>query len=117
MTAPGLAKQSMSPTEQQTKLPPGGLAIEPTALGSTDIAASDANNAGLTPIAEAVVDGQRLSSPRFSIAETSQAVSDATEPSLEKTDANDAKQALAASLADIILNILSTRKFAVRALV
>jgi hypothetical protein len=46
--------------------------------------------------------------------ETARAVTDDVESGLVKTHTNDAKQALAESLAEIILSILSTRKFAVR---
>lgn len=67
------------------------------------------------PPSDAATHRQELSPPAW---ETAQATADDVESRLVETDTNDAKQALAESLAEIILSILSTKKFAVcRALV
>jgi len=82
----GQAKQPMSPIEQQAGLPPSTLTSERPVPGHYDITTWQTTRAG----------------------------NEAVEPCLVDTKANQAEQALAASLAEIILDILSTRKFAVR---
>jgi hypothetical protein len=90
------------------------LAIRPAARRANGSAAAGARIATVAPAADATQRAQPPSPPPLSIMKPAQAVG-ATEPSSAKTEADAAKEALAASLAEIILNVLSTRKFAARA--
>jgi hypothetical protein len=90
------------------------LAIRPAVRGGNGGAPSGARIATVAPAADAAQRAQPPSPPPLSIMKPAQAVG-ATEPSSGQTEADATKEALAASLAEIILNVLSTRKFAARA--